>query len=35
MCKQTQLSIDSTDICVYKQNGMMTKAEAYKVILHI
>jgi len=33
--KQAQLSIDSTDICIYKQNGIITKAEAYKGILHI
>jgi len=31
ICKQTS-SIYNTDI--YKQNGIMTKAEAYKVILH-
>ena len=35
ICKQTQISIDSTDICIYKQNGIMTKAESYKVILHM
>ena len=35
ICKQTQILINSTDICIYKQNEIMTKADAYKVILHI
>jgi len=35
ICKQTHISIDSTDICIYKHNGIMTKAEAYKGILHM
>ena len=33
--KHTQISIDSADMCIYKQNGFMMKAESYKVILHI
>ena len=35
ICKQPYMSLDRTDICIHKQNGIMTKSDACKVILHM